>query len=103
MPTIAIGSSPFRSMISCATRTRVRLRSSRSRTAWLKAARPFLASPDRVKGTVEASLTPGRTSSLAMLPEAHRDRLSSLGIGHLDHVEVARHDRRLEHRLRFLL
>src|SRR5256885_15860364 len=96
MPTIATWSSPFRSMISCATRTRVRLRSSRSRTAWLKAACPFLASLDLVKGTDEASLTPGRTGPLAMLAQAHRNRLAPLAVGHLDHVEVAGYDRSLE-------
>src|ERR1044072_2747637 len=103
MPTIAIGSSPFRSMISCAIRTSVRLRSSRSRTAWLKAACPFSASLDLVKGTDDSSLTPGRTGPFAMLLEAHRGGLPPFPVRHFDHVEVARHDRRLEHLARLLL
>ena len=53
----------FFSTISCAIRTSVRRRSSRSRTTrsgWLFHARPFLASLDRVKGTDAASLAAAR-------------------------------------------
>src|SRR5215212_792945 len=60
MPTSATRSdAAFFSTISCAMRTRVRRRSSRSRTTLslsLFNSRPFLASPDRVKGTDRASV-----------------------------------------------
>src|SRR5256714_3935848 len=59
IPTSATRSEPgFFSTISCAIRTRMRRKSSRSRTtlSFALSTRPFLASPDRVKGTDAASL-----------------------------------------------
>src|SRR3989442_12691118 len=114
MPTIAIGSWPFRSTISWAMRTKVRCKSSRSRTAWVITC-SFLASRDRVKGTdgasvsaaPEASLARGGglldRESLAIVAPPHQLRLAPFAAGNLDHVEVTRDDRLLQDGARLLL
>src|SRR2546427_5832358 len=114
MPTIAIGSWPFRSTISWAMRTSVRCKSSRSRTAWVTTC-SFLASRDRVKGTDGASVSAAPEGSiarggglldlvsLAIVTPPHQLRRAPFAVGNLDQVEVARHDRVLEGGTRLLL
>src|ERR687896_841736 len=53
------------STISCAMRTSVRRTSSRSRTVFSLKTCPFLASPDRVKGTARSNLASPRDDPLA--------------------------------------
>src|SRR5918999_1076641 len=69
MPTTATrvgdGEPAVFSTISCAMRTRVRRTSSRSRTVFSLKSCPFLASPDRVIGTVRRNLAPFRDDTPA--------------------------------------
>src|SRR5215218_1345544 len=79
MPTNAMRSEPgFFSTISCAIRTSVRRKSSRSSTTLslsLFNSRPFQASPDRVKGTDATSLAPASDPTRPTLDALQRLRM----------------------------
>src|SRR5437763_11468875 len=87
-------------------RTSVRRMSSPSRTTFSSTCSPtFLASLDRVKGSDYGCEASTRTGGLRgglgrrnlVLADAYVDRLAALGERDLDSVEVARHDRVVEH------